>query len=114
MEVLFKNPITLWLRWLLQWFLYTFRNTGKHLLLVQRHGVINGTGDFLLSQCLLNHSPVIRQQGVLVVDVQAHTILAGRLQVQETQARVVTLSNAATLLVVMVNQRQLGTQHHGL
>jgi acetyltransferase-like isoleucine patch superfamily enzyme len=31
MEVLFKNPITLWLRWLLQWFLYTFRNTGKHL-----------------------------------------------------------------------------------
>jgi len=31
MEVLFKNPITLWLRWLLQWFLFTFRNAGKHL-----------------------------------------------------------------------------------
>lgn len=31
MEVLFKNPITLWLRWLWQWLLYTFHNSGKHL-----------------------------------------------------------------------------------
>jgi acetyltransferase-like isoleucine patch superfamily enzyme len=31
MEILFKNPITLWLRWLWQWFLYTFHNSGKHL-----------------------------------------------------------------------------------
>ena len=31
MEILFKNPITLWLRWLLQWMNYKMRFTGKHL-----------------------------------------------------------------------------------
>jgi acetyltransferase-like isoleucine patch superfamily enzyme len=31
MEILFKNPITLWLRWLLQWTSYKMRFSGKHL-----------------------------------------------------------------------------------
>ena len=31
MEILFKNPITLWLRWLLQWVSYKMRFSGKHL-----------------------------------------------------------------------------------
>lgn len=31
MEFLFKNPITLWLRWLLQWLTYSLRFHGMHL-----------------------------------------------------------------------------------
>ena len=31
MEFLFKNPITLWLRWLLQWLTYSLRFKGMHL-----------------------------------------------------------------------------------
>lgn len=31
MEVIFKNPITLWLRWLLQYTVYKFRFRGKNL-----------------------------------------------------------------------------------
>lgn len=31
MDVLFKNPITLWLRWLVQYALYKFHYRGKHL-----------------------------------------------------------------------------------
>lgn len=31
MEILVKNPITLWLRWLLQWAVYKIRFSGKHL-----------------------------------------------------------------------------------
>jgi acetyltransferase-like isoleucine patch superfamily enzyme len=30
MEVILKNPITLWLRWLLTWFQYKISNLGKH------------------------------------------------------------------------------------
>jgi acetyltransferase-like isoleucine patch superfamily enzyme len=32
-EFLFKNPLTLWLRWLWQWSKYTARHIGKHLTL---------------------------------------------------------------------------------
>jgi acetyltransferase-like isoleucine patch superfamily enzyme len=31
MEILLKNPLTLWLRWLLQWSIYKVRFAGKHL-----------------------------------------------------------------------------------
>ena len=31
MEILFKNPITLWMRWLFQWISYKMRFSGKHL-----------------------------------------------------------------------------------
>jgi acetyltransferase-like isoleucine patch superfamily enzyme len=30
MEVILKNPLTLWLRWLLTWFQYKLSNIGKH------------------------------------------------------------------------------------
>ncbi len=31
MEIIFKNPVTIWLRWLFQWTIYTFHFRGKHL-----------------------------------------------------------------------------------